>query len=57
MSQHQNMIFRFYKQRKKYLSINVATDALTLLKSSETKALQQSISEFTKKVHVQNNIL
>ena len=51
------MIFRFYKQRKKHLSINVAVDALTLLKSSETKILQQSNSEFTKKVHVPNNIL
>ena len=32
-------------------------EALTLLKSSETKTLQLSISKFPKKIHVQNNIL
>ena len=32
-------------------------EALTLLKSSETKTLQLSISTFPKKIHVQNNIL
>ena len=32
-------------------------EALTLLKSSETKTLQLSISKFPKKMHVQNKIL
>ena len=49
------MVFWFYKQKKIIYHINVAIK--TLLKSSETKTVQLSISKFPKKIHVQNNIL
>ena len=49
--------FDFINKKKIIYHINVAIKALTLLKSSETKTLQLSISKFPKKIHVQNNIL